>query len=369
MQKNSKNFTIENIINGVEKGEIPLKEFKGWLATHQLSGNNYFFVFELNKHNFSKEFMINFEFQGKTLTKDIFDYNEDNLQEATLVNIYHDENNGRGILTYICPAEVMKKEKLDGFTQSRPVKHLYFANVIVDYCLGYIVVAINPTANLISVNGVSKDKTGFTPIAYDVFMKARSVLGTFTYTASKWIPEALNQLADEATYHNNPQITEDYILAEPIIEEAVSNLLTQFDLNNPPEFAYVCEEFKQAFENILIDKHGLGEEIDTYKVFEQKGDQVNSFVYVGSKVSYLNEGKVAKVAKATRCNSDLTLLGIEYTANNERYRFYVASGEDHYVIKGSSTKFTKEEVIRDVIKKLDEYRRQIRDTSFSLRED
>lgn len=363
-QKRGKVDLIDDVINMFNADELSIDQLREWLALHQLDGNNQFFVFELNTHTITAGLIENLALKKSKLCKDITLYNASNLNEAMLVNIYHDASNKRGIFTYIAPAQVLKRIPVDRYNQQTSVEpHLYYASVIVDYGLNNIVISINPTSNLVSVDGVTHQR-GFENISYHFLLKVQQVVGSFTIRTPIWISHALDLLAEEGTHHNNPEISNIYTRATPIIDEIVTKLLSTFGLEDPAEYAYVSEELSQAFENILIDKYGVQNEDDSsYKVFELKGDQVDSFVYVGSKSNTLNSGRVAKVAKATRNNSDLTLVGLERTIDKEIYRFYLMSGPDYYLIKNNSNKFVREEVVRDVILKLESYRRQIRDTS------
>lgn len=358
---------IEAVLCLVEEGHLDLSKFTSWLALHQINGNNQFYIFELNEHSITEASMMSIQ----TVVSDITMINKATLDKTVLINFVHDHSKQRGVFTFLSPAEVFKKVKINEVTQQTVVeKQLYYAHVIVDYGLNNIVISINPTANLIAVDKTSKDKNGFEPIAYHYLLAVKDIIGQFTIKTSRWIPEALDLLAEEATFHNNPEITAEYMKAVPLIDETVARLLENFALDDPSDFAYVSEELKQAFENILIDKYGvIKDTIDSYRVFELKGDQTNSFVYVGAKTSYLNEGRAAKVAKATRSNADLTLLGIECTVNKEMYRFYISSGPDYYLIKSNTNKFTYEEVIHNVVIKLDQYKRQIQSRAISASTD
>ncbi|MBP2646198.1 MAG: hypothetical protein H6Q75_1638 [Firmicutes bacterium] len=365
-----KGKVIESVLNLVDEGKIELEEFKAWLSLHQLNGNNHFYVYELRTHSVTEGMLRNLESQIKNIISDITEYSIENLQGTILVNFVLEEDRKRGVFTFLSPAAVMKKIKIGDMVQAIPEKQVYYANVIVDYGLNNIVISINPTANMISVDNVSKNKNGFEPIAEYYLTKMRDFIGEFSIKTPGWITQALDLLAEEGTHHNNPEVTAEYMKAIPYIEEVVADLLSNFELDDPSAFAYVSEEVKLAFESILIDKYGVNEEAScSYRVFELKGDQVNSFVYVGAKNGSLNEGRAAKVAKATRANADLTQLGIECNRNNETYRFYISSCADYYLIKSNTTKFTNEEVIRDVIVKLVEYREQIQSSAIGAQTD
>ncbi|MBP2644295.1 MAG: hypothetical protein H6Q67_2182 [Firmicutes bacterium] len=355
-----KGQVIENVLNSVDEGKIDFEEFKSWLALHQINGNNSFYVYELRTHTVTEGMLRNLQTYIGSITYDITGCSVDNLKETVLVNFFLNVEEKRGIFTFLSPATVMKKVRMDNTVQYIPEKQIYYANVIVDYGLGWLIVSINPTTNMISVDNNEKNKNGFEPIANYYLVKMRDIIGEFTIKTPNWVPQALDLLAEEGTHHNNPEITAEYMKAIPCIEDTVVQLLSDFELDDPSALAYVSEEFKLAFESVLIDKYGVNEEATcSFRVFELKGDQHNSVVYVGAKVGSLNEGRVAKVAKATRANADLTQLGIEYNRENDTYRFYISLCDDYYLIKSNSTKFTNEGVIRDVIIKLGEYKEQI----------
>lgn len=364
---NTKVKLIADMFELLKNDTIKEKDFIDWLSLHQLDGNNYFFVYEISSKHLTKEFFEDFfDNIDSSIINNIIDCTIESVKNTLLVNTYNDVNFNRAIFTFISPAKVLSKEKLDnGSVQDVLQSQLYYANVIIDYKNNLAIISINPTTKLVQVDGEDK-KNGFSTIA-DLYLKRiKDVIGQFFVRSQYIIPSVLHKLAEEATYHNNPLIEEKLTLAIPKIEKVVSGLLEEFEVEEQAANYYLNGEFQQAFENILIDKYGI--ECDSqngYKVFEQKGDKLGSFVYVGCKTDDTNlmSGRLAKVAKATRNNSDITLLGIEYTCENEKFRFYVDCKDDCYLIKSKSIRFTREEVIHDVIEKIEFYKREIQSES------
>ncbi len=74
-------------------------------------------------------------------------------------------------------------------------------------------------------------------------------------------------------------------------------------------------------------------------------------------------GSAAQAARRSRSDGDLDLIGIIYKSPEKSYRFLVEQGSDSYLIRGTNA-FVEEEVVNIVIRKLNEYRKQIQSTSF-----
>mgnify|MGYP000422233567 CR=1 FL=1 len=365
-----KNHIVNILLSMIEDKKITLDRLRSWLSLHQLDGNNHNFVFELKNSPFNKAF---FEaLSAEKETEDILKFNETNLLNSRLVNFQHDTSQKRAIFTYISPAEVIKRVPMESSgTQSILSKQIYFANIIIDYGYNVVIISINPTANLVSVDGTEKSRgTGFEPIANFYLNKIKEVVGSFHIKVPEWLPNALYLFAEDATYHHNDKISTELNKAIPKIEAMVNNLLDEFGLTDQSAISYVNEEFQQAFENVLIDKYGVAQDYkkNNYAVFEQKGDQVDAIISVGCKTtnSDLTIGRAAKVAKATRSNSDITSLGIEYMLDDVFYRVYVDSGKDYYLIRNKTMKFTGEVVIRNVVKQLTQYKNKIQSGSSYL---
>lgn len=365
VSKRRKAEILRILLEKLENQEISYEQFYSWLALHQLDGNNCFFVYEMTKPMFSKDYFDKLIPSLLPNVRDILEYNANDLCESTLVNMLHDVAQKRAIFTYISPANILKKIQGEDGVSQKAFKQIYYANIIINYDHNIIIVSINPTAHLEDVEGVEKGRE-FSQIASFYLKKIKSLVGEFYIRVPTWIPDALNRLAKEATYHNNEEIENKLNEATPIVEEMVSKLTEKYGLNDQALVYYMTEEFLLTFENALVDKYGVkdkGEE--SYSVFEQKGDQVNTLITIScnSETSDLKHGRVAKVAKATRNNSEITQLGLITTINNERYRFYIKNGEDYFLIKSKSIKFTKEEVIRNVIERLEFYRKEIQSES------
>lgn len=350
---------IDELIAKIKNGAIPYNEFKKWLALHQIDGNNCFYVYELDEHNFV-ELSPYLESKSHEFTSDITLMNKDNIHCTQLVDINIDRIENLLIFSFISPAKVLKKELIaDDTRQDVLVTQLYYANVIVNLSSSQIIVSINPTANLMEVCGVYKErKTYFEPIA-EHFLNELREIASFTTRDPRWVYSALFHFAEEGTYHNNPHIAKELQERSEEIDLFVKDILTKTNMDDPASIFYLQEETKQAFENLLIDKYGVNAQDNSYKIFEQKGDQVDAYVHVGSRTSYLDEGNAAKVAKATRSYSDVTVLGVEKMVDSTAFRFVISKGKNYYLIKSHGTKFAEVRMVYELIGKINSYKEKI----------
>ncbi|WCM70067.1 hypothetical protein LZD60_16220 [Clostridium perfringens] len=237
-------------------------------------------------------------------------------------------------------------------------KSLYFTTVYIDFTLEQIIVSLHPISEVISVNGIEIPGRDYAKVAKGVLNDILSSIINFQIeNCDMWIYDSLVKFADEATSHNNPIVSQKCASFSEKIDIIINNLLSEAGVKTQSNIQYMKEEVSILFENVMIEEHGIIECDDEYEVFAQDGDQVNSYVKVGTKTSSLKGGRTAAIAKSTRNNSDINLLGVKKKFGERIYRFLISvESKNYYVIRTDTSIFVKEEVIYDVIRKVRSYK-------------
>lgn len=355
---------------------ISQREFEDWLALHQIDGNNYTFVYNLETM-IEKELLENIYInRDNYIGLKIWEINPDNesenlsivmpnLTKIILTGIHYNPSEESYTFSYLSPCQV-SGTKIDG--SSRIYKKMFFAHCVVYKDRSDCKVIFNPTTNLLNVNGTKKEKkSNWSPIADMFFDKTKDYIGETYITAPNWIPNALYKFAEEVTSHKNPQITRSSFKAQKTIENFAKDLLNSSGIDIDNENA-LLERFKQdiqySFESQLVEKFGPNEDEEDFTVFKQRSDGLTHIINVESTQDGFKSGSAAQAAKRSRQDGDLDLLGITLKYKGSIHKFLVEQGKDAYLIKGSNT-FLEEEVVNVVIHRLNEYREQIQSATFS----
>lgn len=356
---------------------ISEEEFEDWFAYHQIDGNNYTFVYYLENKSDAAKLQNLYLNRNKLITKKIWDINPENESEELgavmpnltgidLVGIHYDATKRTFTFSYIAPCVVSGRNKEDGRT--RLYKKIFFCHCVLFEDSNYCKVVINPSTNLQHVNGISKGRGGdWTPIASMFFDELEKHIGNQTIKAPNWIPQGLHKLAEEATSHNNPNITAYSFNAERSIINFAEQILKGANIDVEKDQALIkkfSQDIQQSFEAQLVEKYGVIQESDSFEVFKQRSDGVTHIINVESRESGLRQGVAAQAARRSRVDSDIDLLGVILKTNERMYRFLVEHGSEAYLIRGTNT-FVEEEVVNIVIRKLNEYRDEIQSASLS----
>lgn len=349
--------------------------FENWLALHQIDGNNYTFIYNLQER--PKDGLLeNLYINRKNLIKmKLWEINPDNdsdnigevmpnLDGIKLIGIHRDEAKGTYTFSFISPCEVTGT-RVDG-TQ-KIYKKLFFAHCVLFDNSTDCKVIFNPTSNVLNVNGVKKLKRfDWTPISDMFFSELKEYIGQIFINPPAWFPQALFQLAEDATGHNNPLITAQSFNAERSIEKFARCLLKKSGIDTDIEQALInrfVQDIQFSFEAQLVEKLGVQEEENSFAIFKQRSDGVTHIINVESTQEGLS-GPAAQAAKRSRLDGDIDLLGINLKTEGRIYKFLVEQGRDSYLIRGSNT-FVEEEVVNIVIRRLNEYKKQIPTARFS----
>jgi hypothetical protein len=354
---------------------LPNKVFEDWLTLHQIDGNNYSFVYYLEEKP-EKELLQNLYHNRESLIKqkiwefDIENYfenandNINNLTDINLIGINKNEELGKYVFSFVAPCEVTGT-KIDG--TNKITKKLFFAHCVFQENSNDLKIVFNPTINLLHVNFIKKkSRWDWTPVSDMFFSHIMSIIGRHKIIAPKWIPHALYLMAEEATNHNNPKITELSFNAQDKIESFAAELLKDADVNTELDSALVqrlVQDIQQSFEAQLVEKYGVNEDEESFALFRQRSDGVTHTINVESRHDGIRSGSAAQAAKRSRIDGDLDLIGIIYRKDDRSYKFLVECASDAYLIRGTNT-FIEEEVVNDVIRKLNEFRSQIQSTSY-----
>ncbi len=202
-KKSSRNDMIDYLQNEIEQPNlvgslIPDELFEDWLALHQIDGNNYSFIYNLDnkpKRELLQNIYLN---RDKHINHKLSEFNIDNtsddietvlpnLNKILLVGLHRNNEKGEYIFSYIAPC-VITGTLLDG--TKKLYKRIYFAHCVLFDDSNDLKIVINPTSNLLNVNGVSKQRYDWSPIATQFFNEFKKLVGKHTIIAPKWIPRA-----------------------------------------------------------------------------------------------------------------------------------------------------------------------------------
>ncbi|MFS0577280.1 hypothetical protein AB1K83_16815 [Sporosarcina sp. 179-K 3D1 HS] len=348
--------------------------FEEWLALHQINGNNYTFVYNLEERVDSELLQNAYLNKNSVIEINLFDINIDNdsenlatvmpgLNDIKLTQIHRDKNLGTYTFSFVSPCEVTGT-RTDG--SSRTYKNLFFCHCVFFEYSNDVKIIFNPTSNLLNVNGIKKDRYDWTPISNMIFNKVKQYIGKVYLKAPLWIPQALYQFAEDATGHNNPEITAHSFNAESQILKFAEDLLKKSEIdtdNEPALLSRFIQDIQISFESQLMEIYAPVEDSqDSFAIFKQRSDGVSHIISVESTEEGFKYGSAAQAAKRSRQDGDIDLLGVNLKTNNRTYKFLVEQGSDAYLIRGTNT-FIEEEVVNIVVRKLNEYREQIRLTT------
>ncbi|MDA1887245.1 MULTISPECIES: hypothetical protein [Bacillus cereus group] len=355
---------------GLLEPAIDLEEFAEWLSLHQIDGNNHTYVYNIeNKPSLEflqelhqeKENYIDmklWEIDPDNKSEELYHVME-NLDDIKLIGISRDEDRGEYIFSFISPC-IVSGIKVNG--DSRLYKKIFFCHCVLFDNSDDMKIIFNPTTNTLNVNGMKKGKKGdWSPIANMFFHKVRTYIGNCRVNPPNWTPEALFRLAEDATNHNNPEINRRSLNAQATIEVFASHLLKIAGVDVKTEEALknrFIQDVQLSFESQLIEKYGYNEEEESFSLFRQRSDGITHTVNVESREEGFRAGSAAQAAKRSRQDGDVDLLGVILNTENCNYKFFVEYASNAYVIRGTNT-FVEEEVVNIVIRKINEYRRQI----------
>ncbi|MCP1124577.1 hypothetical protein NKR74_14900 [Bacillus sp. 3103sda1] len=362
--------TVTNV--GLLGPIIPESFLEEWLALHQIDGNNYTYVYNLQE-SINKETLEGLYNNRKNLVSmklweiDPNNESEDisqvmtNLNDITLTGIHRNELNGSYVFSFVSPCEVSSSRQ-DG--SNRIYKKIFFSHFVCFDNVNDCKIIFNPTSNLLNVNGVRKDKRhDWTPIANMIFEKVKEYIGEVYIKAPTWIPQALYELAEDATSHNNPKITAASFNAQSKIVDFATKLLKEADIDTDNEPALVnrlIQDIQLSFEVQLLENYGPSDddEENSFTIFKQRSDGVTHIISVESTEDGFTSGPAAQAAKRSRQDGDIDLLGVNLKKGDRVHKFLVEQGRDAYLIRGTNT-FIEEEVVNIVIRRLNQYREQI----------
>jgi len=360
---------------GVLFSTISQESFYNWLTYHQIDGNNYTFVYNFQEK--PNEALLKNLFDNKENLLDIklWQINPDNesedldqvmpnLQDVQLVNIHKEDL--RYVFSFVAPCIVTGKKQ---DSSQRLFKKIFFVHCVVSSDSDNCKVIFNPTANLMSVAGTQKEKrTDWTPVASLFFNRLKNHIGDIKIKAPLWIPEALSRFVEDATNHNNPIINEHSFKHQDTVYNFASELLKKVDIDPDTDQAILMkfvQDIQLSFEAQLIEKFGVVQEEEDFEIFRQRSDGITHTVDVASREAGLRAGAAAQAARRSRADSDIDLLGINFKKDERNYKFLVEQGADAYLVRGTNT-FIEEEVVDIVIRRLDQYRDEIQDATWSI---
>ncbi|MDA5107867.1 hypothetical protein O3V59_05820 [Brevibacillus thermoruber] len=347
---------FDDIIRAVQFNLIPLDEFRSWLSQNQIDGNNYHFIYDVDFLGLKETDLEKLTENQNIYTINILDINKDNLEGIALVHVFKLEN--RYVLSFLAKGQISKKKLVgDGTIKVETENIVYPAFVEFDFNNNNVIVVLNPTANLVHVNGIQLGKyNDFSPIADEFLKETRKRIGTFYVKKPRWITYALHSLAEEATYHNNPEVESRSIQAQEIIEDFARQLLEQNDITDVALIDSFAAEIQSAFVMILQEQFQVITSDSSIGVFLQKTDQARTTIELEGKGQNLNIGTPGRIARQCRQDSDLKILGIDIKMPDEnRYRFKIEDGKDHILIRPNNN-FTEEEVVQYVLSKLHKHK-------------
>ncbi|HLL60369.1 MAG TPA: hypothetical protein VK338_01505 [Candidatus Nitrosocosmicus sp.] len=347
----------EEIIDRVRFGLIDIKDFSDWLSISQIDGNNYHFVYDVDfiktKEKVAKEILEN----SHHVTENILTLNPDSINQTTLINVFKLQH--KYVFVFLSPAEIaLKREYIDGSYSYINKKIVYPSIVECDFKNNTVNVILNPTTGLVHVDNVSQGKySSFSPIADLYLEKTKELLGNFIINKPEWLPKAFFEFAEELSAIKDPKIQEVLRNMDEKIRDFSKDILEENNIIDIALKDSFYAEIQDSFITVLQEEYGIeGDYEDPYRVYFQKTDQATSSIAVESKTNILTNGTTNRIAKQSRQDSDLKVIGLEYRPDEHNlYRFRIEDGVDHILIKPSN-RFTEEEVVQNVISKLREYK-------------
>ncbi|MCY8976033.1 hypothetical protein [Bacillus atrophaeus] len=348
-----------------------------WLVSHQIDGNNYTFVYQLLNPVNLEIIKQRYEHRAEFIDLKLWEIDPTNdskelafvmpeLDDTKLIGIQTDENKETFTFSFVSPCIINGMEK-DG--SNRLYKKMFFSHVVFFTETKDFKIVFNPTANLVNVNGVKKEKRNdWTSIADHILCKVKQFIGDdFFIQSPKWIPEAFYRLAEDATQHKNPKITEASFRAQERIEKFATSLLSGAGLDidfEPALMDKFIQDIQISFEAQLIEKLGYNDDENSISIFKQRSDGVTHIINVESTEEGFKGGSAAQAARRSRLDGDIDLLGVILKKDGRVYKFLVEYGPDAYLIRGTNT-FIEEEVVNIVIRQLNEYRSEIQNSQIS----
>lgn len=352
--KKRKEDTINELIGYVCDHEDVYEEFKMWLSKLTMDGYNSYYIY--NYRSLDRD-SLNKVLSTLTIT-DVTSINKENITKTELIYLECGDDKNRACMRFVSPSKILNKINENGVQTNEIEKSLYFTTIYIDFTLEQIIVSLHPAREVISVNDIDISGRDYIKVVNGVLNGIVAPLIEFEIESCEgWIYDALVKFADEATSHNNPIVSQKCSSFSEKIDVLINDLLTDAGVTTQSNIQYMKEEVSILFENVMIEEHGVIDCEDEYEVFAQDGDQVNSYVKVGTRTSSLKGGRTAAIAKSSRNSSDINLLGVKKKFGERIHRFLITvEAKDYYVIKPDTSIFVKEEVIYDVIKKVRSYK-------------
>lgn len=353
---------------------IPPIAFDEWLVLHQIDGNNYSYVYYLENRINNETLASLYKDRLKHIELKLWDVNPDNesedlstvmpnLNEIKLIGIHRNNDLGTYTFSFVSPC-IVTGSRID--KSSRLYKKMFFSHCVLFDNSNDMKIIFNPTSNLQNVNGVKKERFDWTPIASMVFSKVQEYIGKVYIKAPRWIPQALYQFAEEATGHNNPEITALSFNAENDIINFAEQILKAANIdtdNEPALLSRLVQDTQLSFEAQLMEVFAPVESsADSFTIFKQRSDGMTHIISVESTEEGFKSGSAAQAAKRSRQDGDIDLLGVNLKSNGRMYKFLVEQGSEAYLVRGTNT-FIEEEVVNIVVRKLNEYREEIQHTT------
>ncbi|KIV55074.1 hypothetical protein AM501_03455 [Aneurinibacillus migulanus] len=351
--------------------------FDEWFALHQIDGNNYTFVYNLTEKADQNLLLNLYNQRHNLIKKKLWEFNPDNQSEdldsvipgltsLNLIGIHRNIVKGTYTFSFIAPCQVWGR-KVDSST--RIFKKIFFAHCVLFDDSNDCKVIFNPTSNLINVNGVEREKRrNWTPIASMFFEELKKYIGSHFIKAPLWIPNALYKLAEEATGHNNPTVTEFSFNAQDKIEKFASSILADAGISHESDQALVArliQDIQQSYESQLVERYGVIEDNEeSFELFRQRSDGLVHSINVETHRDGMRVGAAAEAARRSRAGSDIDLLGVILKTGGCMHKFLVEQGTEAYLIRGTGT-FIEEGVVDIVVRKLNVYREEIQSSEYS----
>ena len=355
LRKRRKDETIDAVVNYAENNVKDIPEINEWLSKMTIDGYNSYYVF-----NYSEEWSKNLE---EILNEDIVNIisvNKDNINESSLIYLKYEECKNRIVARYVSPAQKVIYEEYDGVRQPQVINALYFATIFIYLETKQIVISIHPTKDITKIGPVtsSQAKNFYSEVARYYLNIAKGLIGINNIiNCDNWIYSALKSFAEEASNHNNPDISLACVAAAKKIDDFVEEILAYSGVKTEANKQSMKEEVNILFENILREEFGIIDLEDSDSIFWQNGDKVDSSVKIQSKTSTLKAGRESAMAKSYRNNAPIELLGVSKQTEGKNNKFLIqVESQDCYIVKNETAIFIKEKVIYDVIKKLSTYK-------------
>lgn len=345
----------DNVLRDLKIGMIPFPSFLKWLSHVELEGNNSLFVFEAEEDDFLDAYNVDslYDSQIGNLTP-LHDINPESIDKIHMIDVVKDIDKNQVIFTIAAPAQTHLK-KLEGHIELE--NHVYLSYVVVDFKINSVVVLMHPTANLVSIHGVSK-KREIDELTYVILHYFRENVLEFTLKEPEWIEGALTKISEEYFYHNNPKIKEKVNdFSDKLLPKIIEELkLFDNEIDEEESLLRIAKGFEAIYESEMIVIHERIERKTSFNIFLQQTDRGATSFKANSRGMAMSHAETGDIIRLMWEHGEMLSVGITHMENNKQYSYIIKKLDQYYSLKKHTTSGAEKGVVDNVLRKLNKYK-------------